>query len=171
MLLHTVRKICTPRALNVAGLTRTVDVVADRRGIKLVLGWLVHLAMSNGTTKLRMGINRDTGEPWLKFFGPRWYRSPTWWEIVPPEAYCYPVMLQVCLSLAKLEEGFPLRGIIPGIKQGRRLSLEFELDELESFQIAWDPQYACDREQAGTTYREEEQSRDGRGDSHATRLG
>ena len=155
--------MCAPEAVVVSGWSGTKEVNPDRRGLKPVLGWLVYLAMSYGTMKLRVGVNRESGESWMKFFGPRWYRHPTWWDIVPPEPYCYPVMLQICLSLAELQENLPIRGVIPAIRQGKHLRLELSVDEIDSFQIAWDQVFAWDRQSAGTSYPEEEHVDDGKG--------
>jgi hypothetical protein len=90
---------------------------------------------------------------------------------VPPEAYCYPVMLQVCLSLAELEECLPIKGAIPAIKQGKRLRLELEVDELDSFQIAWDPEYSSDRRTAEKSSPEERQTNARGGDGNAAHPG
>lgn len=160
--MNSIREICAPGALVISRWSGTKEVNADKRGLKAVLGWLVYLAMSYGTTKLRVGVNRESGEPWMKFFGPRWYCHPTWWDIVPPEAYSYPTMFQVCLSLAKLDQGLPIRGMIPAIKLGKRLRLELKINEIDSFQIAWDESYAENRDSAGTSYPEEGEA-DGRG--------
>jgi hypothetical protein len=80
VLMHSIREICAPRALVISGWSGTKEVNPDRRGLKPVLGWLVYLAMSYGTMKLRVGVNRESGEAWMKFFGPRWYRHPIWWD-------------------------------------------------------------------------------------------
>lgn len=168
MLMHSIREICAPGALVIAGWAGTKGVNPDRRGLKPVLGWLVHHAMQESSTRLRLGVNRESGEAWMKFFGPRWYRQPIWWDMVPPEAYCYPTMLQVCLSLAELDQGLPITGMIPAIKQGKRLRLELTVDTIDSFQITWDAVHALDRAQSESCYPEEGQGDDRRSDGDAT---
>lgn len=161
MLMHSIREILAPRSLIISSWTRgETEVNPDSRGLKPVVGWLVWLAMSYGTTKLWVGVKRDSGESWMKFFGPRWHRNPRWWDLVPPEPYCYPTMLQVCLCLAKLNAELPIRGVIPAILGGRRLILEFSADEIESFQISWDEKFAWDKQLSGIPYPDENPSGD-----------
>ena len=130
------------RTLRVAPLAKDADFVADRRDLTIVLGWLVHHAMEEGMTKLALGVNRETNESWMRFFGPYWHEAPTWHEMVPPEAYCFPPMLQVCLSMAELDIEFPLKGTILAVKDRKHLDLQLEVPEIHSFQIAWDKKYA-----------------------------
>ncbi len=165
--LRLIRERCRPNVLLVDALSKITPVVADKRGMKLTLGWLVHSAMVDGMTKLTVGINRESGQSWMRFFGPRWYRQPIWWDMVPPEPYCYPVMLQVCLSLGELEDDLPIRGVIPGLRHRKPVNLRLEISELGSFQIAWAKEYALDRRETGTALPEEGHAGDARSDGDA----
>ncbi|MGB2986247.1 MAG: hypothetical protein WBE26_10220 [Phycisphaerae bacterium] len=107
-------------------------------------------------TKLRIGVDRKTKEPWMKFFGPRWYCQPIWWDMVPPPADSYPTMLQICLSLAELEPQIPITGMIRAAKGRKHLPLQLEIDQIDSIQIAWGEVYALDREEAEVDYPDEE---------------
>ena len=165
---HLIRLLAEPRHLNIAQWTRTGAVDPDGPSLRLVLGWLVHIAMQDGMTKLSLGVNRETQEPWMKFFGPRWYRQPIWWNMVPPEAYCYPTMLQVCLTLADLEYEFPIRGVIEARKGKKRLHLGVQVREIDSFEISWEKEYAIDQDQAlGNLPSEEEHADDRKGNGDA----
>ncbi len=130
------------RRLKVAPLAKDTDFVADRGDLTVVLGWLVYHAMDEGMTKLMLGVNKETNESWMRFFGPFWHENPVWYDMVPPEAYCYPLMLQVCISLAELDVELPLKGTISAVKGRKHLDLELEVSEIHSFQLAWDKEYA-----------------------------
>lgn len=116
--------------------------------------------MHDGMLKIWIGVDRDSGEPFMKYFGPLGYHpdKQVWWDMVPPEAYCYPTMLQVCLSLAELDQCLPIKGMIPANKKRERLSLELTVDTIDSLQIAWDAVYALDPEQSQTSYPEDDQA-------------
>jgi hypothetical protein len=144
-MIRFLRQIIAPPVLRVRDLRKDITVNPDRRGLKLVLGWLVHIAMDDGMIRLQLGLAESGGGSWMKFFGPFWYAEPVWWDMVPPEAYCYPTMLQVCFSLAQFEADLPLRGTIPASKGGERLKLEFMLHQMQSFEVSWDKRYASDR--------------------------
>lgn len=75
--------------------------------------------------------------------------------MVPPGAYCYPTMLQVCLSLAWVGDELPIKGTIPAIKRMKRLRLDFTVNEIDSFEIAWDATHAYDKAQVTPVYPEE----------------
>jgi len=51
-------------------------------------------------------------------------------------------MLQACLSAAELEPQLPIKGAIPAIRDKKSLDLRFEMQEMESFEIAWDEEWA-----------------------------
>jgi len=150
-----VQDILAPNTLIISSWSGTKGVNVDRRGLKPVLGWLVWLAMSYGAIKMRFGIDRKSGESWMKILGPKWYNRPIWSDIVPPESYCYPTLLQICLSLAKLDNDYPIRGVIPATSKRKHIFLEFSAEEIDTLQISWDSELARDRQDAGTTYPEE----------------
>jgi len=156
MLMRSFREMCFSRALIVSGLSKTIPVDPNQRGLKLVLGWLVHLAMDNGAVALRLGVSPDTNQSWMKFLGPKWYREPKWWDMVPPEPYCFPTLLQVCFSLADIDKELPIRGFITGLRRGKRIRLALAVPDITLFEISWDQALAMDRNQAGTSYPEEE---------------
>jgi len=156
-MIHSIRKVFAPRALIITDWSGPKEVNADKRWLRPVLGCLVHMAMQDGMTKLGLGIARDTQKSWMKFFGPRWYRRPIWWDMVPPEAYCYPTMLQICLSFAELDPSLPIKGVIEARKGRKPLNLQLEVREINSFEIAWDPKYALDRDEAVSNMANEEE--------------
>ncbi|MBN4058961.1 hypothetical protein JYU10_00660 [bacterium AH-315-J04] len=125
----------------------------ERPRLRRLLGAIVYQAMNDGMLKIRIGVDRASGEPWMKYFGPLDDAPDKQisWDMVPPDACWYPRMLQVCLSLAELDQGLPIEGMIPAIKQRKRLRLKFTIDTIDSFQIAWDADYAFDLAQSKTT--------------------
>lgn len=169
MLMHSIREMCSPGALVISRWSGPEDIDAEKRWLKPLMGSLVHMAMQDGATKLALGVARDTQKPWMKIFAPHWYRQPIWCDLVPPEAYCYPTMLQVCLSLAELDQGLPIKGMIPAIKQRKRMHLELTVDTIDSFQIAWEAVYALDRAQSKTSYPEEDEACDCGSDGDAAK--
>lgn len=82
----------------------------------------------------------------MKYFGPLHYApdKQIWCDMVPPPSEHYPAMLQVCLSVGELGPRLPIESIIPAIKDWRRLNLCLAVEEMESFEIAWDQEYASD---------------------------
>ncbi len=119
-------------------------VRTDRRQLRRLLGAIVYQAMDDGMLRIRVGVSSESGAPHMSYFGPRRYLpgKRIWWEMIPPPSECYPVMLQVSLSMAEVEAGLPINGLIPAIKHGRRLNLSLAVQELSSFEIAWDEEYA-----------------------------
>lgn len=160
MLMQSIREMCAPGALVISGWSGPEEITAEKRSLKPLLGCLVHQAMHDGMLKIWIGVDRDSGEPFMKYFGPLGYDpdKQVWWDMVPPEAYCYPTMLQVCLSLAELDQCLPTKGMIPANKKRERLSLELTVDTIDSLQIAWDAVYALDPEQSQTSYPEDDQA-------------
>lgn len=148
---------------------RGVETDPGAQELDTLVGAFVYQAMHDGMLRVWIGVDRASGEPFLKYFGPLGYdpKNQIWWDMVPPPSECYPGMLQVCLTLAELDQGFPIKGMIPAIKQGKRLRLELEVNEIDSFQIAWDESYADNRDTAGTSYPEEGQAGDRRSDGDA----
>jgi hypothetical protein len=123
------------------------EIDAGRRELRMLLGAIVHQAMDDGMLKIQIGVDRASGEPFMRYFGVRHFTPDkrTWWDMVPPPAYCYTTMLQTCLSLAELDDDLPLKGVIPARKDRKRLNLRLAVNEVESFEIAWDEHDARDR--------------------------
>jgi hypothetical protein len=105
----------------------------------VLLGSIVLQAMHDGMLGIRVGLDLTFKEAFLKYFGPSHYEPDrrTWWDMYAPPPECYPRLLQVCFSLADLRTGFPVSGMLPAIRGGKRFSLLFETSELASFQIMW----------------------------------
>lgn len=137
----------TKRRLKLAVFPRGIDFDPKGGELNLLLGAIAYQAMHDGMLKVRIGVDRASGEPFMKYFGPIDYdpNKQIWWDLVPPPSECYPAMLQVCLSVAELEPRLPIKGVIPATKNRRRLNLRLAVEELESFEIAWDEEYASDR--------------------------
>lgn len=167
MFMHSIREMCAPGALVISDWSGPEEITAEKRWLKPLLGCLVHMAMKDGAIKLALGVARETQKPWMKILGPVWYRQRIWCDLVPPEAYCYPTMFQVCLSLAELNQDLPIKGVIPAIKQGKRLRLGLTVDTIDSFQIAWDAIHSFDRAHSKTSYPEEAQAGDRGSDGDA----
>ena len=121
------------------------ELARPRPRLRKLLGFIVCQAMHDGMLEVRIGVDRESGEAWMKYFGPIWYDERIWWDMVPPPADCYPRMLQICMSLAQLREQLPIKGIIPAVKDRKRLRLYLSMEDMQSFQIAWDDEYALDR--------------------------
>lgn len=147
MLMHSIREACARGALVISDWSGPEEIDAEKRWLKPLLGAVIHQAMHDGMLKIRIGVDRASGEPFMKYFGPIEYdpEKQIWWDMVPPPLECYPGMLQVCVSLAELDQGFPIKGIIPATKDWRRLNLHLAIEEMGSFEIAWDEKYASDR--------------------------
>jgi len=147
MLMHSIRQMCARGALVISDWSGPEDIDAEKRWLKPLLGSVIHQAMHDGMTKIQIGVDRASGEPFMKYFGPIDYDpdKQIWWDMVPPPSKCYPAMLQVCLSVAELEPRLPIKGVIPATRNRRRLNLRLAVEELESFEIAWDEEYASDR--------------------------
>lgn len=140
MLIKLIQKV-RRRALVVSGLPEGIEIERDRSGNQFMLAWLIQHAMNNGCIGLRLGVSHDSTKSWswLNYLGPHWHRQPSWVRIVPPDTENYPILLQVCLSLAEVELGaLPIRGKVPVIRSGKRSTLELEISELASFQLTWD---------------------------------
>lgn len=123
--------------------------------VRWALGWIVDHAMNNGMVGFRFGVNRETNEAWMTFQGPKWYRRPISWDMVPPPADSFPIMLQVCLTLADVETQIPIRRTIPARKGRQHISLNLTIDTIDSIALTWDLTYARDREDAETAIPDE----------------
>lgn len=123
------------------------EMAKPRPKLRELLGLIVYQAMHDGMMKVRIGVAHESGESFMKYFGPIDYdrEKQIWWDMVAPPSRCYPRMLQICLSLAQLREELPIKGLIPAIRDRKRLNLYFTAQEMDSFEIAWDDEYALDR--------------------------
>lgn len=119
-------------------------IVADANGSRVYLAHLIRLAMSDGMTRLGLGIDGVNNVPWMQFFGPFCHDTPMWFDLTPPGAYFYPMALQVCIQLAHLEPTLPIRGTIPAITGRKRFTVNLEVHELNSFQLSWNAEL-CER--------------------------
>ena len=123
------------------------ELRSDHSQLRRLLGAIVHQAMHDGMMKVRIGVDRASRGPFIKYFGPIDYdqEKQIWWDMCAPPPECYPAILQVCLSLAELEPQLPVRGTIPAIRSRKRLTLDLEMHEINSFQIGWDERHCGDR--------------------------
>lgn len=135
---------CPKSALNLELADENAPIVADSAGSEKYLGHLVALAMYDGMMGVGLGVDRATKQAWMQFFGPCWSDTPVWFDLVAPGAFFYPVAFQVCFKLAELNSDIPIRGTILGRKGRKRVALEFEAEELDSFQLSW-PAESCER--------------------------
>jgi len=165
LMINPIELITRRKRLNIRPPSKEHEFETSPQYVRGALGWLVDHAMNNGMTKLRIGVDHETKEPWMKFFGPHWYHQPKWWDLVPPPANSYPVMLQVCLSLAELEPRMPISGTIRAAKGRTRLPLQLEIFQINSIQISWGDMYSLDREEADYDYADEEPGSDATSDT------
>lgn len=123
------------------------EVRIDRAQLRRLLGAITYQAMHDGMSRVRIGVADGKDEPFMQYFGPidDDEEKRKWWDMVPPPSACYPLMLQICLSLAEVEASLPIRGAIPALLGKERLSLQFVLEELESFEISWENTFALRR--------------------------
>jgi len=116
--------------------------------LRELLGAIVCQAMHDGMLEIHIGVDRESGESFMKYFGPIEYETDKriWWDMVAPPSRCYPKMLQICMSLvAQIRDQIPIKGLIPAVRSGKRLTLYLTVKEMNSFRIAWDDEYALDR--------------------------
>ena len=85
MFMHSIREMCTPGALLISDWSGPEEIDAEKRWLKPLLGCVVHQAMHDGMTKVRIGVDRASGEPLMKYFGPIDYDAEKriWWDMVP----------------------------------------------------------------------------------------
>lgn len=79
----------------------------------------------------------------MQFFGPVWRDTPMWFELYAPGTYFYPIALQVCFTLADLKPQVPIQGTIMAAKGRKRLMIDLEVEEFDSFQLSWPAEF-CD---------------------------
>ncbi len=115
------------------------EFVTDPLWIRRLVGTILCQAMHDGMTRVRMGVNLDSGESYMDYFGPNegGEERPQWWHMIAAPAEYYPHMLQACLVSARLRLGFPINGMIAATKSGRAVELEFKMDALEGFELSW----------------------------------
>lgn len=112
--------------------------------LRELLGFLIFQAMNDGMFRIHLGLDAATKEPYLRYFGPVFYEEEKriWWEMVPLPSRLYPRMWQICISLVRLSDDFPPRGVIPALRGRKKLDLDFSFPDMHSFEIAWDARYA-----------------------------
>lgn len=113
-------------------------------GYRHFLGQLVNRAMFEGMTRLSLGIDLRTKETWMQLYGPYCDEDPRWFDMVPPEAYSYPGLLQACFFLARLDPSLPLKGVIHAVRGRKQLWVELDVHEIRSLQLSWSGDF-CDR--------------------------
>jgi hypothetical protein len=106
-----------------------------------LLGAIVAQAMDDGMTGIRIGVAPDTGEAWMEYFGPVFGKKDESWGMVPPPEFCYPALVQICVSRAELQAGLPLTGVIPAVRGREPISLNFEMRQVDNFQVSWDGRF------------------------------
>lgn len=116
--------------------------------LRKLLGAIVCQAMHDGMLEIHIGVDRQSGESYMKYFGPIEHETDKriWWDMVAPPSRCYPKMLQICMSLvAQIRDQLPIKGLIPAVRSRKRLTLYLTVEEMNSFRIAWNDGYALDR--------------------------
>jgi len=141
--INLIRKMWPSSGLVISDWSGPEEIDAAERWLKPLLGSVIHQAMHDRMLKIRIGVDSVSGKPFMKYFGPRGDDADRliWWDMVPPPSQCYPGMLQLCLSLAELDQNLPIRGVLPAIKEGKRVRLELMVNEICSFQIEWKESY------------------------------
>lgn len=120
------------------------EFVTEPAWIRQLVGAILCQAMHDGMTRVRMGVDSESGEPYMDYFGPvenPEYR-PQWWHMFAAPAKYYPHMLQACLVSANLRLGLPMCGKIAATKSGQPVEIAFEMDSLEGFELSWSEAYA-----------------------------
>ena len=76
--------------------------------LRKLLGAIVYQAMCDGMSAVSLGIDCETGDSTMRFFGPIDYpeEKRTWWEMVAPPPACYPQLFQIALTSAELRTEF-----------------------------------------------------------------
>ena len=118
------------------------EIALDEKRVLKLVGAIVYQAMWDGMLKVRIGVDSETGEAWMKYFGPVEYDEQVWWDMVPPPVEFYPKTIQDIFSVVKLESQVAFQGIIPAIVDGKQLDLNFAMDSLDYFQISWSEEFA-----------------------------
>jgi hypothetical protein len=115
------------------------EVARRRPRYRRLLHALIDLAMNDKMSRLRIGFDPETEQPFMQFYGPFYEDEPKWWEMVPPPRVGFYVMLKWCIanSTSLLS---PLAGeqAILATRNGHLLSLRFTPIESHAFEIAWD---------------------------------
>lgn len=103
-----------------------------------LLGLLVAQAMHDGLSSLSFEYRRPSGPLTLTYTGPTGDTSVVGeWPMTPPPDEMYPHLLQAALRHTSLAPGPPLRGTLAVSKDGKRLTLGFAADRIESFTLSW----------------------------------
>lgn len=114
--------------------------------LRELLGLVVCQAMHDGMLEVHIGIDPATGDSFMKYFGPfDWEpEKRIWWDMVAPPARFYARMLQICISLvSRVRDQLPIKGLIPAVKNRRRLTVYLTVEEINSFRISWDRDHAA----------------------------
>ena len=98
----------------------------SRREARRFLGAMVAQAMHDGMLALHLRVSEKPAGLSLSYLGLDNEGTPTEYEMTPPPLASYPYLLQCALSLATLEPGLPLRGMIAcdGTRGARQVMLE-----------------------------------------------
>ena len=110
-----------------------------RPRLRKLLGAIVYQAIHDRMWRVRIGVDRSTGHAFMRYFGPHdlGKDKQCWWKMVPPPAECYPAMVQLCLSLARLQPGLPFMGVIPAVMNRKKFNTDLLMNDIDSIEISW----------------------------------
>jgi hypothetical protein len=120
-----------------------IDVDADgrlsQRQARRFLATILAQAIHDGMFALRLHVTKEPARVSLTYLGLDSEGKSIEWAMTPPPPATYPYLLQAALTVATLEPGFPLRGVIfcDGIKGTQEVAIEVS-DELETY-LCWEP--------------------------------
>lgn len=110
----------------------------DFESTREMLSSVILHATKIGASRIVLGFSPEANEMTLRFWCPApGHPTSQWWDMVPPPNECYPYVVQVCLQLAKLEESFPLKGVINCRLNRRFLTLDFSMNSLTEIHLTW----------------------------------
>jgi hypothetical protein len=101
------------------------------------LSAILRQAMNDGMTAIRLGITAESGEPFMKYFGPAWYDEPTWWEMVPPPREAIQQIASWCESAACPSAIDAAQSEIPAVAGERRFGVCYRRDAACT-ELRWD---------------------------------
>lgn len=111
---------------------------------------LVAQAMRDGMTRIRIGYDAETGEPFMRYFGPVDSDGPIWWKMYPPTKTGFHAMEAWCLSLCEARPVTPPGGTIAATMNGEPVTLQFAQPDASSIELRW-PEAMASRHKSGTS--------------------
>lgn len=107
-----------------------------------LLAFLVAKAITDGMLKLRLGVKPDGNESYLQFYGLVEEGERIWWNVNAPPADLFPHMLELVLSAAKLDQAWPVQGVVPAVCRFSTVDLRLEVPHAHEFTISWPGRWA-----------------------------